>query len=163
LTEVCTGHGENTLSKNLEKDDVQKTYVPKKNEISNEWVLVDAKDKYIGRLATQIASILLGKNKPNFTPGVETGDFVIVINAENIKASGNKMEDKIYYHHTGYPSGIKAISLRQQLAKHPERVIRSAVWGMLPHNKYGRSLIKKMKVYAGPEHPHAVQNPKLVD
>ena len=148
---------------NLEKDDVQKTYVPKKNEISNEWVLVDATDKYIGRLATQIASILLGKNKPNFTPGVEIGDYVIVINAENIKASGNKMEDKFYYHHTGYPSGIKSISLRQQLAKHPERVIRSAVWGMLPHNKYGRSLIKKMKVYAGPEHPHTVQNPKLVD
>jgi large subunit ribosomal protein L13 len=147
----------------LEKDDVQKTYIPKKNEISNEWVLVDANDKYIGRLATKIASILLGKNKPNFTPGVETGDFVIVINAENIKASGNKMDDKIYYHHTGYPSGIKSISLRQQLAKHPERVIRSAVWGMLPHNKYGRSLIKKMKVYAGPEHPHAVQNPKLLD
>ncbi len=89
---------------------MQKTYVPKKNEISNEWVLVDAKDKYIGRLATQIASILLGKNKPNFTPGVETGDFVIVINAENIQATGNKMEDKIYYHHTGYPSGIKSIS-----------------------------------------------------
>jgi large subunit ribosomal protein L13 len=147
----------------LEKDDVQKTYVPKLKEISNEWVLVDATDKYIGRLASQIASILLGKHKPNFTPGVETGDFVIVINAENIKASGNKMEDKIYYHHTGYPSGIKSITLRQQLAKHPERVIRSAVWGMLPHNKYGRSLIKKMKVYAGPEHPHAVQNPKLVD
>lgn len=149
--------------KNLEKDDVQKTYVPKKNEISNEWVLIDAQDKYIGRLATQIASILLGKNKPNFTPGVETGDFVVVINAENIKATGNKMDDKIYYHHTGYPSGIKSISLRQQLAKHPERVIRSAVWGMLPHNKYGRSLIKKMKVYAGPEHQHAAQNPKPLD
>jgi large subunit ribosomal protein L13 len=144
----------------MEKDDVQKTYIPKKNEISNEWVLVDAKDQYIGRLATQIASVLLGKNKPNFTPGVETGDYVIVINAEEIKATGNKMEDKVYYHHTGYPSGIKSITLRQQLARHPERVIRTAVWGMLPHNKFGRSLIKKMKVYAGPEHPHAVQNPK---
>jgi large subunit ribosomal protein L13 len=144
----------------LEKDDVQKTYVPKKNEISNEWVLVDAKDQYLGRLATQIASVLLGKNKPNFTPGVETGDFVIVINAEEIKATGNKMEDKVYYHHTGYPSGIKSVTLRQQLTRHPERVIRNAVWGMLPHNKFGRSLIKKMKVYAGPEHPHAGQNPK---
>jgi large subunit ribosomal protein L13 len=142
---------------------VQKTYIPKKNEISNEWVLVDAKDKYIGRLATQIASILLGKNKPNFTPGVEIGDYVVVINAENIKATGNKMDDKLYYHHTGYPSGIKSISLRQQLAKHPDRVIRNAVWGMLPHNKYGRSLIKKMKVYAGPEHPHGPQNPKPLD
>jgi len=139
---------------------VQKTYVPKKNEISNEWVLVDANDEYLGRLATQIAAILLGKNKPNFTPGVDTGDFVVVINAENIKVTGNKMDDKVYYHHTGYPSGIKSITLRQQLAKHPERVIRSAVWGMLPHNKFGRAIIKKMKVYAGPEHPHAGQNPK---
>jgi large subunit ribosomal protein L13 len=147
----------------MEKDYVQKTYVPKMNEITNDWVLVDAKDKYIGRLATQIASLLLGKHKPNFTPGVETGDYVIVINAESIKATGNKMEDKIYYHHTGYPSGIKSISLKQQLAQHPERVIRSAVWGMLPHNKYGRSLIKKMKVYVGPEHPHAGQNPRPLD
>jgi large subunit ribosomal protein L13 len=148
---------------NLEKDDVQKTYVPKKSEISNAWVLVDAKDKYLGRLATQIASILLGKDKPNFTPGVEIGDFVVVINAESIKVTGNKLDDKVYYHHSGYPSGIKSINLRQQLAKHPERVIRSAVWGMLPHNKYGRSLIKKMKVYAGADHPHAGQNPRLVD
>jgi large subunit ribosomal protein L13 len=139
---------------------VQKTYVPKKNEISNEWVLVDANDQYLGRIATQIAAILLGKNKPTFTPGVDTGDFVVVINAENIKVTGNKMEDKVYYHHTGYPSGIKSITLRQQLAKHPERVIRSAVWGMLPHNKFGRAIIKKMKVYAGPEHPHVGQNPK---
>jgi len=139
---------------------VQKTYVPKKNEISNEWVLVDATGKYIGRLATQVASILLGKNKPNFTPGVDTGDYVVVINAENIQATGNKMEDKVYYHHTGYPSGIKSITLRQQLAKHPDRVIRSAVWGMLPHNKHGRVLLKKLKIYAGPEHPHEAQNPQ---
>jgi large subunit ribosomal protein L13 len=144
----------------LEKDDVQKTYVPKKNELSNEWVLVDAKDQYLGRVASKIASVLLGKNKPMYTPGVETGDFVVVINAEAIKATGNKMEDKMYYHHSGYPSGIKTISLREQLERHPDRVIRSAVWGMLPHNKYGRSLIKKMKVYAGSEHPHASQNPK---
>lgn len=139
---------------------MQKTYVPKKSEITNEWVLVDANDQFLGRLATQIASILLGKNKPNFTPGVDIGDFVVVINAEKIKATGNKMEDKVYYHHTGYPSGIKAITLRKQLEQHPERVIRSAVWGMLPHNKFGRALIKKMKVYAGPEHPHVGQNPK---
>jgi large subunit ribosomal protein L13 len=148
---------------NLEKDEVQKTYIPKKNEITNEWVLVDARDQYLGRLATRIARTLLGKDKPNFTPGVETGDYVVVINAEGIKVTGNKMEDKIYYHHSGYPSGIKSVSLRQQLERHPDRVIRSAVWGMLPHNKYGRSLIKKMKVYAGPEHPHAAQNPKPLD
>ncbi len=142
---------------------MQKTYIPKKSELSNDWVLVDAKDKYLGRLATQIASILLGKNKPNFTPGVETGDFVVVINAEAIKATGNKLDDKVYYHHSGYPSGIKSITLRQQLVKHPERVIRDAVWGMLPHNKFGRALIKKMKVYAGPDHPHTMQNPKVVE
>jgi large subunit ribosomal protein L13 len=147
----------------LEKDDVQKTYVPKKSELSNEWILVDARDKYLGRLATQIASILLGKNKPTFTPGVETGDYVVVINAEAIQVTGNKLQDKVYYHHSGYPSGIKSITLGQQLIKHPERVIRSAVWGMLPHNKYGRSLIKKMKVYAGPDHPHSVQNPRPVE
>lgn len=139
---------------------MQKTYVPKKNELNSDWVLVDAGDQYLGRLATQIASILLGKNKPSFTPGVDTGDYVVVINAENIKVTGNKMEDKVYYHHSGYPSGIKSITLRQQLATHPERVIRGAVWGMLPHNKFGRALIKKMKVYAGSEHPHVGQNPK---
>ncbi len=142
---------------------MQKTYVPKKSEIKNEWVLVDAKDRYLGRLATQIASLLLGKNKTEFTPGVETGDYVVVINAEAIRVTGNKLTDKVYYHHSGYPSGIKSITLSQQLANHPERVIRSAVWGMLPHNKYGRSLIKKMKVYAGAEHPHTVQNPRLVE
>ncbi len=142
---------------------MQKTYVPKLNDISNEWILVDARDKYIGRLASQVASLLLGKHKPAFTPGVEIGDFVIVVNAEQIKATGNKLEDKIYYHHSGYPSGIKSITLKQQLAIHPERVIRSAVWGMLPHNKYGRSLIKKLKIYAGPEHPHASQNPRPLE
>lgn len=139
---------------------MQKTYIPKANEISQEWFLVDANDQLLGRLATQIARVLLGKDKPNFTPGVETGDFVVVINAERIRATGNKLEDKVYYHHSGYPSGIKGITLRMQLANHPDRVIRSAVWGMLPHNKYGRKLIKKLKVYAGLEHPHAAQNPK---
>ena len=139
---------------------MQKTYIPKPDEIDQAWVLVDANDQYLGRLATEVASLLLGKNKPNFTPGVETGDYVIVVNAENIRATGRKMDDKVYYHHSGFPSGIKAITLRQQLAKHPERVVRSAVWGMLPHNKFGRKLIKKLKVYVGPEHPHAAQSPK---
>jgi large subunit ribosomal protein L13 len=139
---------------------VQKTYFPKPDEIDQEWVLVDANDQYLGRLATQVASLLLGKNKPNFTPGVETGDYVVVINAERILATGRKLDDKVYYHHSGYPSGIKAITLRQQITKHPDRVLRSAVWGMLPHNKFGRQLIKKLKVYAGSEHPHAAQTPK---
>lgn len=139
---------------------MQKTYIPKPDEIDQEWVLVDANDQTLGRLATVVASLLLGKSKPNFTPGVETGDYVVVINAERIQATGRKMDDKVYYHHTGYPSGIKAITLRQQLAKHPERVLRSAVWGMLPHNKFGRKLIKKLKIYTGPEHPHAAQAPR---
>lgn len=139
---------------------MQKTYIPKASELVNEWVLVDANDQLLGRVAAQIASTLLGKNKPQFTPGVDTGDFVVVINAEMVRVTGTKMEEKKYYHHTGYPSGIKEITLRRQLATHPERVLRSAVWGMLPHNKFGRKLIKKLKIYAGPEHPHAAQNPR---
>lgn len=142
---------------------MQKTYFPKGNELSREWVLVDANDQNLGRLATMITHIMLGKTKPTFTPGVEMGDYVIVINAQRVRVTGNKMDDKFYYHHTGYPGGIKSISLRQQLAKHPDRVIRRAVWGMLPHNKLGRSLIKSLKIYAGPEHPHQAQNPRPVD
>jgi large subunit ribosomal protein L13 len=139
---------------------VQKTYVLKANDITEDWYLVDANDQTLGRLATRIASIILGKHKPDFTPGVDNGDYVIVINAERIHVTGNKMEDKFYYRHSQYPGGLKSISLRDQLAKHPDRVIRRAVWGMLPHNKRGRQLIKKLKVYAGPEHPHAAQEPK---
>lgn len=139
---------------------MQKTYFPKASEITHDWVLVDANDQYLGRLATKIARIILGKHKPNYTPGVDTGDFVVVINAERVRVTGNKMDDKYYYHHSGYPGGLKSISLRQQLARHPERVLRAAVWGMLPHNKLGRKLIKKLKIYAGPNHPHTAQNPK---
>jgi len=141
---------------------VQKTYVPKASELDNQWVLVDANDQLLGRIAAQIASVLLGKNKPQFTPGVDTGDFVVVTNAEKVRVTGTKLDDKVYYHHSGHPSGIKDITLRQQLAKHPDRVMRSAVWGMLPHNKFGRKLIKKLKIYAGPEHPHAAQEPKQI-
>ncbi len=141
---------------------MDKTYIPKAGETSHEWILVDANDQTLGRLATQIASILLGKHKPIFTPGVDTGDFVVVVNAERIRVTGNKLDDKIYYRHSNYPGGLKAISLRQQLAKHPERVIHSAVWGMVPHNKFGRRLIKKLKIYAGPDHPHEAQQPKLM-
>ena len=141
---------------------MQKTYVPKLNDISSEWVVVDAKDQYLGRLATQIARLLLGKHKPSFTPGVSVGDFVIVVNAGNIRVTGNKMEDKVYYHHSGYPGGIKSVTLRQQLKKYPDRVIRSAVWGMLPHNKFGRSILNRLKIYSGSEHPHDAQNPKTL-
>lgn len=138
---------------------MEKTYIPKAAEISQQWYLVDANDQILGRVATQIANILLGKNKPDYTPGMDTGDYVIVVNCERIRVTGNRMEDKIYYHHTQYPSGIKSVNLRTQLQKHPERVIRAAVWGMLPKNKFGRQLIKKLKIYAGPEHPHAAQQP----
>lgn len=141
---------------------VEKTYIPKAADISHQWYLVDASDQILGRVATKIANILLGKNKPDYTPGMDTGDFVIVVNCERIRVTGNRMEDKIYYHHTQYPSGIKSVNLRTQLQKHPDRVIRAAVWGMLPKNKLGRQLIKKLKIYAGPEHPHAAQQPTQV-
>ena len=147
------------LSHNGEKD-VEKTYYPKEGEISQEWIVIDANDQNLGRLATKITGYLMGKHKPSFTPGVDVGDHVIVINAEQVEVTGKKLDEKIYYHHSNYPSGLKSISLRQQLGTHPERVIKSAVWGMLPHNKYGRRLLKKLKIYAGPDHPHEAQQPK---
>jgi large subunit ribosomal protein L13 len=139
---------------------VQKTYYPSASELSTEWVLVDAAEETLGRISARIAHILLGKHKPTFTPGVSVGDFVVVVNAERIRVTGKKMDDKVYHHHSGYPGGIKAITLRQQLVKHPDRVIRSAVWGMLPHNKFGRKIIKRLKIYSGSEHPHTAQEPK---
>lgn len=142
---------------------MEKTYYPKAGEITHEWYLVDANDQNLGRLATKISTVLLGKHKPTFTPGVDTGDFVVVVNAERVRVTGNKLDDKMYYRHTGYPGGLKSITLRQQLAKHPERVLRRAVWGMLPHNKLGRRLIKKLKLYAGPDHPHEAQQPKPLE
>lgn len=142
---------------------MQKTYFPKADELTSDWVVVDANDQNLGRLASRIARVLLGKHKPSFTPGVSVGDYVVVINAERIRVTGKKMDDKVYYHHSGYPGGIKAITLRQQLDKHPDRVLRSAVWGMLPHNKMGRSILKRLKVYAGPEHPHEAQKPQPLE
>jgi large subunit ribosomal protein L13 len=141
---------------------VQKTYYPKADEIQRDWVVVDANDQTLGRLATQISTIMLGKHKPGFTPGVEMGDYVIVVNASHIKVTGNKLDDKIYHRHTGYPGGLKSVNLRDLLAKNPERVIEKAVWGMLPHNRMGRSLMKKLRVYAGPDHPHAAQEPRPI-
>lgn len=142
---------------------MEKTYYPKADEINRDWVVVDANDQTLGRLATQIATVLLGKHKPGFTPGVEMGDYVIVINAERIRVTGNKLDNKMYYRHSGYPGGIKSINLRDQLAKFPERVITSAVKGMLPKNRMGKHLERKLRVYAGPEHPHAAQNPKSIE
>jgi large subunit ribosomal protein L13 len=139
---------------------VQKTYYPKPSEVTHDWYLVDATGQNLGRFATQVARLLLGKNKPQFTPGVDTGDFVIIVNAEKIVVTGKKLDDKYYFRHSGYPGGMKQISLRNQLERFPERVIRSEVWGMLPHNRYGRKLMKKLKIYAGPDHPHAAQKPQ---
>jgi large subunit ribosomal protein L13 len=138
---------------------LNKTYVTKEADITRAWFVVDAAGQNLGRLATQIAAILRGKHKPIFTPGLDTGDFVIVINAEQVTVTGNKLAEKFYYRYSGYPGGMTAISLKDQLAKHPDRVIEHAVWGMLPHNKLGRAMLKKLKVYAGPDHPHAAQSP----
>jgi large subunit ribosomal protein L13 len=139
---------------------VEKTYVPKASEITQEWFLVDASDQVLGRLASKIAAVLLGKHDPRFTPGVDLGNYVVVINAERIRVTGNKMEEKMYYSHSQYPGGLKTTSLKKQLGSHPDRVLKSAVWGMMPHNKFSRQLIKNLKIYAGPEHPHEAQQPK---
>ncbi len=140
-----------------------KTYSPKKGEVAREWCVVDAEDKILGRLATQIANHLRGKHKPEFAPHVDTGDFVVVVNAEKIKVTGAKLDQKKYYHYTGYVGGIREISLKDLLAKKPEDVIIKAVRGMLPKNRLGRAMLKKLKVYAGAEHPHGAQNPKPLD
>ena len=137
-----------------------RTYVAKPGEVERVWYVVDATDQTLGRLATRIASVLRGKHKPQYTPHEDVGDFVIVVNAEKIKVTGNKLDQKKYYWHTGYPGGIREITLRRQLALHPERVIEHAVKGMLPRGPLGRRQLKKMKVYSGPEHPHEGQQPK---
>jgi large subunit ribosomal protein L13 len=145
---------------------VIKSYYPKAAEIDRQWLLVDANGETLGRLATRIASLLLGKHKASFTPGVEMGDYVIVINARKIVVSGTKthtkLTEKMYHRHSGYPGGLKTISLRDQLQTHPDRVIRSAVMGMLPHNKMGRHLMARLRIYAGAEHPHLTQSPRTV-
>ncbi len=140
---------------------MEKTYVIKGKPVSD-WILVDASDQGLGRLATQIAKYLIGKHKPTYTPGVEMGDFVVVINASRMHLQPRAIEDKMYYWHSNYPGGLKAMSLRVMMEKYPDRVIRRAVWGMLPHNKLGRQLLKRLKVYAGNEHPHEAQQPKPV-
>ncbi len=141
----------------------QKSYYPKAGEVEAGWWHVDASDQNLGRLASRIAQVLIGKHKPEYTPGVDVGDFVVVTHCEKIAVTGTKMEDKMYYRHTNYPGGLKSKSLRQMLESSPDRVIREAVWGMLPHNKLGRKLLKKLKVYEGAEHPHAPQNPQPLD
>jgi large subunit ribosomal protein L13 len=140
-----------------------KTYSAKPGEITREWYLVDAEGKTLGRLATQIADTLRGKRKPQFTPHVDTGDFVIVVNAEKIQVTGNKLDQKRYYRHSGYPGGLRSRTLREQLDRRPTEVLRVAVKGMLPKNRLARQQITKLKIYAGPEHPHEAQNPKSLE
>ena len=140
-----------------------KTQVAKKNEVSREWYVVDVENKVLGRVATQIANVLRGKNKPTFTPSVDTGDFVIVLNAEKIALTGKKLTDKLYYRHSEYPGGLKSISAGKLIEKDVEQVIRKAVKGMLPKNKLARHMINKLKVYVGPTHPHKAQMPKPLD
>ena len=137
-----------------------KTYSAKKGEIPREWYIVDADGQTLGRLATQIADRLRGKGKPQFTPHVDTGDFVVVVNAEKIAVTGKKLDEKMYYRHSGYPGGLKSRTLNDMLERRPEEVIRLAVKGMLPRNRLARKQLTKLKVYAGPDHPHTAQQPK---
>ncbi len=141
-----------------------KSYYPKASEIERKWFVVDATGQNLGRMATRIAHVLLGKHKPTFTPGVEMGDYVVVVNAGAVTVTGTKTNSRLntkkYYKHSGYPGGMKSITLRDQLQTRPDRAIRAAVWGMLPHNRMGRSLLKRLKIYAEAEHPHAMQKPE---
>jgi large subunit ribosomal protein L13 len=137
-----------------------KTWNAKPGEIERQWRLVDAEGQTLGRLATRIADTLRGKDKPQFTPHVDTGDFVVVVNAEKVAVTGKKLDDKKYHRHSGYPGGLRTRTLREQLERRPEEVIRKAVKGMLPRNRLGRAQLRKLKIYAGPEHPHTAQAPK---
>jgi len=137
-----------------------KNYSAKPGEVAREWYLVDAQGQTLGRLATQIADTLRGKRKPQFTPHVDTGDFVVVVNAEKIAVTGNKLDNKMYYRHSGYPGGLRTRPLREQLDRVPTEVLRKAVRGMLPRNRLGRQQLTKLKIYVGPEHPHTAQDPK---
>ena len=142
---------------------VQKTRMFKKEEIEKKWYVVDAKGKTLGRLASRIAHVLMGKHKPEYTPHVDTGDYVIVVNADKVVLTGKKLDQKLYYRHSGYPGGLKIISARQMFQKHPERVIYLAVKRMLPKTALGRKMLKKLKVYASPDHPHSAQKPEPLE
>jgi len=140
-----------------------RTFTAQTAKVERKWYVVDAEGQTLGRLASKIAPILKGKHKPIYTPHLDTGDFVIVINAEKVRVTGRKMDQKFYHRHSGYPGGLTSISLRDQLGQHPERVLQAAVRGMLPKNKLGRQMIKKLKVYAGSAHPHEAQQPKALE
>ncbi len=139
------------------------TKFAKKGEVERKWYVVDASGKVLGRMASQIATYLRGKHKPQFTPNVDTGDFIVVINAEKVRLTGKKLDQKVYYHHTGYPGGLKAETARIRLQRKPEQVIIDAVKGMLPKNRLGRKMLKKLKVYSGSEHPHQAQKPEILN
>jgi len=139
---------------------LQKTYMAKPAEVKSKWYVVDAQGKTLGRLAAQVASVLRGKHKPTYTPHVDSGDFVIVVNADKVRLTGRKEENKIYYRHTLYPGGLKTRTAAEMRATRPEKMIELAVWGMLPHNRLGRRQIRKLKVYAGADHPHQAQQPE---
>jgi large subunit ribosomal protein L13 len=139
-----------------------RTLFAKKGDVERRWYLFDAKDAVLGRLAVKIANRLRGKNKPIFTPNCDTGDFIIVVNAEKVKLTGKKLDNKVYYSHSGYPGGIKAETARARLSRCPEKVLTEAVWGMIPKGRLGRAMIKKLKVYRGSEHPHKAQKPEIV-
>ncbi len=140
-----------------------KTFLPEKNAVERKWWIVDAEGKTLGRLSTAVADVLRGKNKPEYTPFFDTGDFVIIINAKKIKLTGNKSEQKVYYKHSGYLGGIKETTIKRMLTSHPERVIKNAVRGMLPKNRLNRKILKKLKVYAGKEHKHIAQRPEKLE
>ena len=140
-----------------------RTFTQKQEEIERDWYVVDAEGETLGRLASRIAPILKGKHKPIYTPHLDCGDFVIIVNAEKVRVTGRKLDQKLYHRHSGYPGGLKSISLRDQLDRYPERVLQAAIRGMLPKNKLGRRMIKKLKVYAGDAHPHEAQQPKPLE
>jgi large subunit ribosomal protein L13 len=139
-----------------------KTFLPKVENLDRKWFLVDANDQVLGRMASEVASVLMGKGKPTYTDFIDVGDFVVVVNAEKIKMTGKKWDDKVYYSHSGFPGGLKEISARRLLEKHPERIVQFAVKGMLPKNKLGSRMLRRLKVYAGSEHPHMAQQPEAL-
>ena len=140
-----------------------KTYLPKAKQVQKNWYIIDAEGKVLGRLASKIASVMRGKHKPTFTPHMDMGDNVIVVNAEKVRLTGRKAEQKVYYRHSGYPGGIKSMGFADMIKRKPEQVITIAVKGMLPHNRLGRAILKHLKVYRGPEHPHGVQKPEKLE
>ncbi len=139
-----------------------KTFLPQVDQIDRHWYLIDAEGQVLGRLATRVATMLMGKTKPIYTQFLDTGDFVVIVNADKVRLTGSKLDSKVYYSHSGYPGGLKKMTAKQLLARHPDRLLRIAVKGMLPKNKLGRQMLRKLKVYAGAEHPHQAQQPEEI-